>query len=156
MKDTQIKLSKAGRTLHQTFCFRQDSLSQTVCPRTNGLGQAVSDKTPTGRQNTATLLSVVMASDDDEVAAAIYYFLCLEEENYIHRNWWVHPLNQKRNLTGFINELREDPKKFRNFTRISIESFEHVLNLIKFRIQKNNTYFRKSIPPEERLLITLR
>ena len=126
--------------------------------------QFVSDRLPadkrsgTGgiRQNTATLLSVVMASDDDEVAAAIYYFLCLEEENYIHRNWWVHPSNQKRNLTGFINELREDPKKFRNFTRISIESFEHVLNLIKFRIQKNNTYFRKSIPPEERLLITLR
>lgn len=83
------------------------------------------------------------------------------EQNKAHnREWWVHPHNQKREaedtITNLIAELRNYPEKFRNFTRMQSETFDYLLALIENVIAKQNTNFRKSITPGERLFITLR
>ena len=71
------------------------------------------------------------------------------------RKLWVHPINQNRDIIGFIAELRADPAKFYNYCRMSIATFDYVLELIRDMIQKQNTNYRKSIIQEERRLITL-
>ncbi|KAJ8911443.1 hypothetical protein NQ315_008329 [Exocentrus adspersus] len=53
-------------------------------------------------------------------------------------------------------DLRKDEKRFYIYFRMSIESFDEILNLIKDDIRKYNTNFRESISPEERFAITLR
>ena len=72
----------------------------------------------------------------------------------------LHPINEKRNkeniLQNFIKELRSDDDKFRNFTRMSVNTFDYVLNVITDRIRKPDSKFRKSIPPTQKLLVTLR
>lgn len=92
------------------------------------------------------------------VSAAILQFLQLvhEEEHQAKRRFWVHPLCTKRNLKSFIKELRSDPAKFFNFCRMTPKTFDMLLELTRERISKKNTNFRKCIPPEERLIITLR
>lgn len=48
------------------------------------------------------------------------------------------------------------PEKFQEYTRLTTNQFDEVLELITPDIIKQNTNFRKSIPPRIRLLITLR
>lgn len=96
-----------------------------------------------------------MACDEDVAIVFYYYLICLEEERPV-RKFWTHPINQKRNLINFLNELREDEKKFFNFTRMSINSFDYLLELISDKIKRQNTNYRRSVTPAERLLITLR
>lgn len=85
--------------------------------------------------------------------------IACDEENQGKR-LWVHPINDRRNkyktLQNFINELRSDVNKFRNFTRMSVTTFDYVLHLIQDKITKRDTTFRRSIPPSQRLLVTLR
>ena len=66
--------------------------------------------------------------------------------NFLHlldygkgRKLWVHPINQNRYIIGFIAELRADPAKFYNYCRMSRATFDYVLELIRDRIQKQNT-----------------
>ncbi|CAL4121766.1 unnamed protein product, partial [Meganyctiphanes norvegica] len=46
--------------------------------------------------------------------------------------------------------------KFKNYFRMSQDTFDQLLSLLKIHIQKKDTHLRKSIPAEERLAITLR
>jgi len=92
-----------------------------------------------------------------EVNIMLWQFLeFLELENDKQNRFWVHPINQKRNISGFIRELRKDPEKFYNYCRMNITTFYELLSLVEDRIKKLNTNFRRSIPAEERLLITIR
>jgi len=54
-----------------------------------------------------------------------------------------------------ICELRSDENKSKNYTRVSITTFEFVIQQIGEEIRKEDTNFRKSISPEGRLLIIL-
>lgn len=67
----------------------------------------------------------------------------------------------KRNRIDYSGShiLRElaidDIGSFKNFTRLTPEMFTKLLNLVKPIIEKKDT-FRKTIPPKERLAMTLR
>lgn len=73
---------------------------------------------------------------------------------------WVHPIVNDRLSKGhfytLFAEVREDNEKFFNFTRMPMASFDELLGYIKEKITKKNTRMRTSIPPEEKLVITLR
>ena len=53
-------------------------------------------------------------------------------------------------------ELRKDDSKFFNYTRMSVESFDQLLQLIRNEIEGRNTNFRQNIRSEEKLMVTLR
>ncbi|XP_056397868.1 uncharacterized protein LOC130293341 isoform X2 [Hyla sarda] len=53
-------------------------------------------------------------------------------------------------------ELRRHPEKFRDFLRMSVESFDVLLQQVKTRIQCQDNQLRRRVSPEERLIVTLR
>ncbi|KAL4126781.1 hypothetical protein QTP88_010990 [Uroleucon formosanum] len=98
-----------------------------------------------------------MSSDEEDVAIPILWFLLREiEQEENKKKLWVHPLNLKRTenntIKCFIHELRNDECKFRNFTRMSTDTFDYILEILNDEIRKPDTNFRKSITPEEKLL----
>jgi hypothetical protein len=56
-----------------------------------------------------------------------------------------------------LRELRENnPDDFRNYLRMNDTTFDHLLNMVKPYVTKQNTVMRASVSPEERLIATLR
>ncbi|KAJ6649068.1 Protein ALP1-like, partial [Pseudolycoriella hygida] len=119
-------------------------------------------------------------SDDDDVRSAyvdvndldiLHSFIHVIELNYIinsteesrhlkrrKRRWGVHPINQMRKELGhfenLVNEmLIHDHDKFFNFTRMSPNIFDVLLDLISPKITK---FAPNAIPSKFRLLLTLR
>ncbi|XP_025199177.1 uncharacterized protein LOC112599899 [Melanaphis sacchari] len=89
------------------------------------------------------------------------YILYKKKQNKrTNRRYWVHPLNLKRPREGQFQVtfmmLRSHSDEFKNYYRMSISSFDELLSRVKHRLQKENTILRNSIPPEERLSVTLR
>lgn len=77
------------------------------------------------------------------------------------REFGIHPINQKRGRYGEYHHLYEDlvkhPDKFQDYTRMKMETFEYVLELIEGSLTKQWTNFiRQPILPREKLIITLR
>ena len=76
------------------------------------------------------------------------------------RSMWVHPLTNARLYHGqyytIMTELRNDNEKFFNFFRMSQNTFNELLSVIKNYIQRQDTNMRDSIQPEQRLAITVR
>lgn len=76
------------------------------------------------------------------------------------RKHWVHPILQNREHLGvyktLYNELRCDPKKFFNFFRMSISTFDELHVNLKEEISRKDTKMRKSIGSEEMLAIAIR
>ncbi|XP_040178942.1 putative nuclease HARBI1 [Rana temporaria] len=76
------------------------------------------------------------------------------------RRYWAHPMLLKRPSEGFFAlqyaDLRRYPPKFFNFTRMTITTFDYLLEKLHPRLYRTNTDMRLAVPPEERLLITLR
>ncbi|XP_040203443.1 protein ANTAGONIST OF LIKE HETEROCHROMATIN PROTEIN 1-like [Rana temporaria] len=76
------------------------------------------------------------------------------------RRFWVHPIHQMHSERGqfvlLYRELREHPDKFRNYTRMSISTFDFLLDLLTPFLSRQDTNCRDAISPCERLLITLR
>lgn len=71
------------------------------------------------------------------------------------RKFWVHPINQDRDIIGFIDELRADLAKFYNYCRMGITTTDFLMEIIRDRIQNQNMNYRISITSEDRFLITL-
>lgn len=98
-------------------------------------------------------------SDAEEIAllALLYYRWRRRRKQ---RRMWVHPIVDSRPEKGhfynLFSELREDEEKFFNFTRMSTATFDALLMSIREKITKKDTRMRKCIPPEEKLVITLR
>lgn len=73
---------------------------------------------------------------------------------------WVHPINERRREAGafhtLFEELRQDDTKFFNYFRMSVSSFDGLLERLKDTIQRKNTKMRNCIQPVEMLAITLR
>jgi hypothetical protein len=73
---------------------------------------------------------------------------------------WVHPLVSQRLLKGQFHKLYEDlrihPKKVFGYFRMTCSSFDELLSMIRPKITYRNTVMRASVPPEERLAVTLR
>ena len=76
------------------------------------------------------------------------------------RRFWVHPLNAVRLDVGqyhtIIDDLRDDKEKFFQYFRMSHESFQELLDMLRPHIQKADTNMRRCISTEERLAIILR
>lgn len=75
------------------------------------------------------------------------------------RKYWVNELYTRRNeeseYVKLLDELRQQPRKFFEYFRMSLSTFEYILNRIKPRIERYSN-FRECIGPEEKLTITLR
>ncbi|XP_049807124.1 uncharacterized protein LOC126249515 [Schistocerca nitens] len=81
-----------------------------------------------------------MCDEEVNVDIALWQFLQMLDSN--ERKHWVHPINQRRDI--------------KNYCRLSVNSFEVLLELVGDKIFKKDTNWRCGIPAEERLLITLR
>lgn len=76
------------------------------------------------------------------------------------RRFWVNPLLLERPNKGLFytlfDDLEEDDEKFFSYFRMSKITFKELLSGIKNNITKQDTVMRKSIPPNEKLALTLR
>ncbi|XP_056422433.1 uncharacterized protein LOC130362270 [Hyla sarda] len=53
-------------------------------------------------------------------------------------------------------ELRQHPEKFASYVQMSVETFDDLLARISEQIRCQDTHLRRSISPEEHLIVTLR
>ena len=75
-------------------------------------------------------------------------------------NTWVREIFRKREEYGTLNLVREaamaDEEMLFRYMRISPHNFEYLLSLVAPNLTKQTTNFRKPIPPQLRLSVTLR
>lgn len=78
----------------------------------------------------------------------------------IERRYSVHPFHANRETSErfsiFYNDIRKYEVKFFGYYRMSINSFDELLNALRPYITKQVTHWRNPICAEERLTITLR
>ena len=92
------------------------------------------------------------------IQAVILYRVIAKQRN--QRELWVHPLNADRALSG--EHLKVDrmysefPVKFFEYTRLSPQQFDSLLELVGPEITKQDTTYRLAIPARVRLYVTLR
>ncbi|XP_073446473.1 uncharacterized protein [Dendrobates tinctorius] len=76
------------------------------------------------------------------------------------RRLWIHPIVELRESRGayhtLYSELQTNPEKFMDYTRMSQQIFMYLLGHVQDAIRRQDTQLRRAIPPEERLLVTLR
>lgn len=74
-----------------------------------------------------------------------------------NRIYWVHPINERRNIMVIFNSLFEellaDENKFFNYFRMSVSSFDELHNRLKYSIRRQNTKMRNCIQPKEMLAV---
>lgn len=94
------------------------------------------------------------------VAAAAYLVIALNRKRkrktprYWRRELYVDGQEIQYNLYNKL--VADDDALFRNFTRMSKEDFQYLLEKISPMIKKYDTNFREAITPRVRLLVTLR
>ncbi|XP_073421968.1 uncharacterized protein [Dendrobates tinctorius] len=104
---------------------------------------------------------------DLDIALSQEYAFCCQQERererqqrWQRRRFWRHPIIELRASRGayhtLYSELQENPEKFAYYTRMSQESFLDLLGMVEGIIRRRDTQLRRAIPPEERLLVTLR
>lgn len=102
-------------------------------------------------------MDVLNQLDDTELLCISLAFDDTEERQRVH---WVHPLNSNRITLGefscLYSHLRQYPDRFFNYYRMSLKSFDELVNTMRSSISKKNTKFRQAISVEERLTVTLR
>ncbi|KAJ8940077.1 hypothetical protein NQ314_010911 [Rhamnusium bicolor] len=98
-----------------------------------------------------------LSEDDLLLAIAVSSYL---KKNKRKRRYSVHPITAQRLSCGqfhtLFNSLRSYPDKFFSYFRMSISSFDELCSYVRPVITKQETNFRNSIIPEERLAVTLR
>ena len=76
------------------------------------------------------------------------------------RSAWVHVINQQRLRLGtfytLVQEQRLDRERFQAAFRLTVDQFDEVLRRVGPRIARQDTNYRRSIPPAERLAICIR
>ena len=77
------------------------------------------------------------------------------------RRWWSKPLIRNNYLTGYGDYARvfnyfklHDEEQFINFTRMNVQVFMYIYNLIRERLVKRSQ--RPPLPPELRFSLTLK
>lgn len=72
----------------------------------------------------------------------------------------MHPINLRREtervFDKLFEDLRNDEKKFFNYFRMSVASFDELHDKMKDVLQRENTQMRNCIQPGEMLAVTLR
>ncbi|CAI6368224.1 unnamed protein product [Macrosiphum euphorbiae] len=76
------------------------------------------------------------------------------------REFWIHPFNKSREekarFINFYADIRQYPLKFFEYYRMSITSFDELLEQVRPHITKKVTTFRYPVSAEERLTLTIR
>jgi len=100
----------------------------------------------------AALLTLLIEADELPPSPA--------EDSGQQRRTWVKDWRVPKELGIYdqlISEVRtQDPQEFRRLMRLSVQDFQYVLEKIKPQIERQDTKFRKAIPADVRLAITLR
>lgn len=76
-----------------------------------------------------------------------------------YRGKWVKTWLMRKDLhhMNLLKVLQEDdPDDFKNYLRMDANTFNYLLSLVKNALTKQDTVMRTAIPPEERLIATLR
>ncbi|KAJ8710016.1 hypothetical protein PYW07_009382 [Mythimna separata] len=77
--------------------------------------------------------------DVEEVAAIYYIYTRYVKKKKQRKKYWVHPYLQTRDESKhfaiFFEELKKYEDKFFGFTRMSIKTFEELLNILE-KLQK--------------------
>ncbi|XP_060881928.1 uncharacterized protein LOC132953338 [Metopolophium dirhodum] len=114
-----------------------------------------------------------MSCDQDALLAAAAFLVIANKKinkKAKPRRFWVRPSLQSREIyttSHLLTDLISDDTDilnleyrcnggFRNFFRMSPSQFNELLNMVIPSITKNDTNFRKAIPAQDRLAITLR
>lgn len=74
-------------------------------------------------------------------------------------SFWVHDINKSRSSYGEFNVLYKQLCNFDDkyeYLRMTRETFDLLLTKVKGKLTHLDTHLRKSIPAEERLVVTLR
>jgi len=99
----------------------------------------------------SSLLEIICAAEADGE---------LEESAQKHRRYWVHPLHSSKKYDMkfqiFYENLKKYPDKFFDYYRMSIQSFEELIEKVQLNLTKEITHLRNPISPEEQLTVTLR
>lgn len=78
----------------------------------------------------------------------------------VKRKYWVHPFHSnfeaREKFKTFFSNIRNYETKFFEYYRMSISSFDELLEIIRPHIAKQDTHWRNAVSAEERLTITLR
>lgn len=90
----------------------------------------------------------------------MFYLYLKANRKVITREYWVHPLYSQRDTEGawstVIEQVRElYPDKHKAIMRISQESFDILLHMVKDDITKMDTVMRRAITAAQRLCVTL-
>ena len=106
------------------------------------------------------------SSEEDDLLLAASSFMLMKalikkkSKTKRKRRWWMTSLYSNRGLYGgtmLLNDLqKESGDNFKNCCRMSYETFNQLLTLVEPKIRKEDTKFRKAIPSNERLALTLR
>jgi hypothetical protein len=97
-----------------------------------------------------------------QLAAASYIYIHYAlKKRKKQRRWWQTQLYTNREVYSGSSLLRDfsfQPVSglYKNFTRMSPTEFEFLINLVGEQISRKDTAFRKAIPVQERLALTLR
>ncbi|XP_044142903.1 putative nuclease HARBI1 [Bufo gargarizans] len=108
-------------------------------------------------------------ADDSEEEVLLHWLISrrwgqrsipLDDEPSRRRRLWVHPIVSQRYRKGhfhtFYADLRQHPEKFFAFCRMSVSTFDCLLSSLRTALTFMDTNMRRSITPEERLIVTLR
>ncbi|KAL1279065.1 hypothetical protein QQF64_025738 [Cirrhinus molitorella] len=96
----------------------------------------------------------------ERVAALYLLWKAEKRRKVVRRRFWVHQILQRRTQLGqfhrLLQELRLDDGRFQRYFRLSRSQFDELLSHVVERISLQDTNYRRSIPPAERLSICLR
>lgn len=85
--------------------------------------------------------------------------LALEEEEKKKRKW-VHNAWKSRTVEGefytLFPHLMDDETKFYEYFRMTQSTFHNLLKKLEARLKKEDTFWKKSITPIQRLAVCLR
>jgi hypothetical protein len=90
-------------------------------------------------------------------AALAFLFM---QKNKSKPRLWVHPINRNRETFGefhhLVNEFRSHEDRFFKYFRMTLDSFDLLVNMVNPIAYKKSTNWRNPISIEERLAVTLR
>nr|CAH7767560.1 unnamed protein product [Callosobruchus chinensis] len=90
----------------------------------------------------------------DSVRCVFFISKLIKKERRIPRKQWIRKLYRYRNESHLLNEM--DYLHMQNFTRVTAEDFEILVNLVGPLVMKKDTNLRKAISVQDRLALTLR
>ena len=104
--------------------------------------------------------SMDSSDSSDEEAMLLLGIVVASEKDKRQKNTWVRDYLKKREGSGAFQLVQEtamfDKEMFHRYMRMSPSAFEELLSLVATKITKKTTNYRISIPPEQRLSLTIR